>query len=138
MTNNKEKQYVEKIKNNYTNSVKENTKLDKLKLLDKKVKVPARAVAYTYGTAGSLILGTGMCLAMKIIGASVAALMPIGIGIGLVGIAMVSSAYPLYNKILNKRKAKYSKEIIENMVVEKPIYSRKRNYKVENETEEVE
>ena len=111
MTNEKEKVIVEKIKSNY--ETKNLTKLDELKQLDKKVKTPARVFAYSYGTIGSLVLGTGMCLAMKIIGASISALMPVGIAVGIVGIAMVSTAYPIYKKILGKRKKQYSNEIIE-------------------------
>ncbi|MBE5741491.1 MAG: dihydropteridine reductase [Clostridiales bacterium] len=112
MTNKNEKQVAEKIKSYYSEKSTEKTKLDELKELDKKVKNPAKVVAYTYGSIGTLVLGTGMSLAMKIIGASVAALMPIGIVIGLIGIGMVSSAYPMFHAILSKRKAKYSKEII--------------------------
>ena len=106
--NNQQKQQIEKIKNSYTDTQKELTKFDELKTLDKKVKNPAKIFAYTYGTVGSLVLGTGMCLAMKIIGN----LMPLGIVIGLAGIAMVATAYPLFNRILNKRKAKYKDEIL--------------------------
>ena len=103
---------MKKIKNNYSTKTNEQSKFEELKALDKKVKLPANIFAYTYGTAGSLVLGTGMCLAMKIIGASISVLMPVGVIIGVLGIAMVSSAYPIYNKIMEKRKAKYSKEII--------------------------
>ena len=106
----KEKDIVEKIKRSYVKQ--ERTKLDELKALDKKVKNPAKVFAYSYGTVGALVLGTGMSLAMKVIGASVGILMPIGIVVGVLGIAMVSSAYPIYNKILEKRKNKYSSEII--------------------------
>lgn len=103
-----EKLIVEKIRNNYASESAEKTKLNELKSLDKKVKNPARIFAYTYGTIGSLVLGTGMCLAMKVIGN----LMPLGIVVGVIGIAMVSTAYPIYSKILSKRKLHYSKEII--------------------------
>ena len=113
MTNKNEKQIVEKIRNNYQEKTKEQTKLEELKALDRKVKTPARAFAYTYGTIGSLILGTGMTLAMKIIGASITALMPVGIVVGVLGIAMVSTTYPIYQKMLAKRKEKYADSIIE-------------------------
>lgn len=113
MTNKSEKEIIEKIKSHYEEKSAEQSKLDELKAIDKKVKVPAAAFAYTYGTVGSLVLGTGMCLAMKVIGATISALMPVGIAVGVLGIAMVSSVYPIYQKILAKRKAKYSKEIIQ-------------------------
>ena len=112
MTNQEEREIVERIRSSYEIQPRTPSKLDELKALDKKVKTPAVTFAYTYGTAGSLVLGTGMCFAMKILGSSIAALMPVGIVIGLVGIAMVSTTYPLYQILLSKRKAKYSDEIV--------------------------
>lgn len=98
---------IEKIRNDYTE--KETTKLDELKALDKKVKRPVQIFSYVYGSLSSLVLGTGMCLAMKVIGNSMA----LGIGIGLVGIVLTLSTYPIYNKILNRRKNKYKNQILE-------------------------
>lgn len=105
-----EKKYIEKIINEY--ETKEPSKLDKLKELDKKVKKPAVVFAYVFGSIASLILGTGMCLAMNIIGNSLI-YMIIGIIIGIIGIIMVSINHLIYFKILNKRKAKFKDEIIE-------------------------
>ena len=98
---------IERIRASYTE--KEVTKLDELKELDKKVKRPAQIFAYVYGSLSSLVLGTGMCLAMKIIGNSMA----LGIGIGLVGIALTLSTYPIFKAILKRRKKKYAKQIFE-------------------------
>jgi hypothetical protein len=100
---------IEKIRESYTE--KETTKFDELKELDTKVKRPAQIVAYTFGSVSSLVLGTGMCLAMKVIGTTLSFAMPLGIGVGLLGILLVSINYPLYKKILNNRKQKYVKEI---------------------------
>ncbi len=105
MTMNECKQ-VERIKAQY--APVEKGKLDELKALDKKVRRPANIFAYTFGAVGALVLGAGMCLAMKIIGD----LMPLGIAIGVVGIAMVSVNYALYKKLLTSRKRKYGKEIL--------------------------
>lgn len=107
---NNEIKTIEQIKNRYTEH--ETSKLDTLKALDKKVRRPAQIFAYVFGGIGSLVLGTGMCLAMKIIFASLAWAMPVGIGIGLVGIAMVSVNYALYKKILSSRKKKYANEVL--------------------------
>ena len=109
MTNFEEKQIAEKIRASYLSSNKELSKLDELKALDKKVKKPALIFAYVYGIIGSLILGLGMCLAMKVIGN----LMILGVIIGIVGILMVSTCYTLYQKILTKRKEKYKDEILD-------------------------
>lgn len=97
---------VEKIRSQYTEQ--EHAALDDLRALDKKVKRPADIFAYVFGTVGALTLGTGMSLAMGVIGSS----MPLGIGVGLVGILLVSVNYALYKGILGKRRKKYAKEII--------------------------
>lgn len=104
-----ENKYAEKLIKEY--SEKEVSKLSELKALDKKVKNPARIFAYIFGVIGCLILGTGMCLAMKVIG-NTTLLMIVGIIIGLIGITLVSITYPIYKRILYSRKNRYSKEII--------------------------
>lgn len=105
MTN--EMKTIEKIRASYTE--KETTKVDELKTLDKKVKRPAQIFAYVYGSLSSLVLGTGMCLAMKVIGDSMA----IGIGIGLVGIALTLTTYPIFKATIKRRRKKYAKQILE-------------------------
>lgn len=102
-----EKEYANQIKNQYTEHT--DTDVEKLIALDKKVKLPANIFAYTFGTIGSLVLGFGMCLAMKVLWD----LMPLGIGIGLVGIAMVSANYFIYKAILKSRKNKYASQVLE-------------------------
>ncbi|MBD5100953.1 MAG: dihydropteridine reductase [Clostridiales bacterium] len=105
--NNTQTSVATKISNQYVEQPV--TTLDKLKALDKKVKRPAKAFAYTFGTIGALVLGTGMCLAMKVIGD----LMAVGIVVGCAGILMVSINYAIYKAIMKKRKAKYSQEVLE-------------------------
>ncbi|MBQ4053292.1 MAG: dihydropteridine reductase [Clostridia bacterium] len=98
---------IQRIRASYTE--KEMSKLDELKALDKKVKRPAQIFAYVYGSLSSLVLGTGMCFAMKVIGNS----MGLGIGVGLVGIALTLTTYPIFKAILKSRKNKYAKQIFE-------------------------
>ena len=102
-----ETKIIEEIRASYEK--KESTKLDELKKLDKKVKLPAQIFAYLYGSISSLVLGTGMCFAMKVIGNSMA----LGIGVGVVGIVLALTTYPIYKAMLNSRKNKYAKQIIE-------------------------
>jgi len=98
---------IKRIRASYTE--KEITKFDELKNLDKKVKRPAQIFAYVYGSLSSLVLGTGMSLAMKVIGSSMA----LGICVGLVGIALTLTTYPIFKAILKKRKNKYATKIFE-------------------------
>ena len=102
---------IERIRASYTE--REITKFDELKELDRKVKRPATVFAYLFGSLSSLVLGTGMSLAMKTIGATLSYAMPLGIGIGVLGLLLVSINYPIYKKILKNRKNKYAKRIVE-------------------------
>ena len=96
---------IEKIKRGYEE--KQTTKLDELKALDSRAKLPALIFAYTFGIIGALVLGFGMCMAMGVILNSMA----IGIIIGCVGIFLVSVNYPLYKKMLSARIRKYASKI---------------------------
>ena len=98
---------VERIREQYVE--RQPTKFEALRELDARVKRPAEAFAYAFGSVGALVLGTGMCLAMKVIGN----MMPLGIVVGVIGIGMVSVTYSLYQGVLRARKKKYSKQIFE-------------------------
>lgn len=58
----------------------------------------------------SLMLGLGMCLSMNVIGDG--KFIMIGIIIGIIGIIGVGLNYPIYKKILEESKKKYSQDII--------------------------
>lgn len=97
---------AEEIRAEY--SEKKRTKLDELFELDRKVKRPAEIFAFVFGTIGALVMGFGMCLAMKVIGD----MMALGIVIGVVGIAMVSVNYFIYKMIINRGKKEYGDKIL--------------------------
>ncbi len=103
---------VQKIRSQYTE--KQHTELDALKALDAKVKKPANVFAYTYGSIGAVVMGAGMSLVMTDIGAKIglAATMVPGIAIGIVGMGMALTTYPIYKKVLGARKKKYAPEIL--------------------------
>lgn len=103
--------YAERIASEYTQ--KPASKLIALQKLDRKAKLPATVFTYTFGILGALVLGVGMCLCMGQIGAGLSFAMPLGVVIGLVGIAMVCVNYPIYKKMLANGKKKYSFEIME-------------------------
>ena len=104
---------VQKIRTQYTE--KQHTELDALKELDTKVKRPANVFAYTYGSVSAIVMGAGMSLVMTDIGATIglASAMVPGIAVGVVGLCMALSTYPIYKRILNSRKKKYAPKIME-------------------------
>lgn len=91
---------------------RENSKIIALKKLDAKAKRPANIFAYTFGIISSLVAGTGMCLAMQVIGGTIP-FMILGIVIGIIGFTCCGINYPIYKKILEKGKQKYAYEIVE-------------------------
>ena len=104
---------VEKIRSQYTEA--KHTELDALKALDAKVKKPANVFGYVYGSVSAIVMGAGMSLVMTDIGTMLGmteTLIP-GIAVGIVGLAMSCTTYPIYSKILNSRKKKYAGKIME-------------------------
>ena len=109
----KDKEFVvEKIRSQYTEQ--EHTELEELKALDAKVKRPANVFGYTYGSLSALVMGSGMSLVMTDIGAKLglSTIMVPGIAIGIVGMGMALTTYPIYKRMLNSRKKKYAPEIM--------------------------
>ena len=107
---NTDKIYAESIAKEY--APKDNSKIVALRKLDAKAKNPANIFAYTFGIISALVLGTGMSLAMQVIGSGVAGMIS-GIIIGIIGIIGCCVNYPIYKKLLENGKKKYAYEIVE-------------------------
>ena len=102
---------VEAIRRKYI--PKEEDKMEQLRKLHAIPTQMAQAVSLAVGVIGALIMGTGMSLVMTDIGASLGSLaMVIGIAAGVVGMALVALAYPLYNRVLKKQREKIAPEIL--------------------------
>ena len=106
---NTDKIYAEHIANEY--SKKESSKVNQLKKLDAKAKNPANIFAFSFGISSCLLFGTGMSLAMGVIGSGLAGLLG-GIAIGVIGIICCGLNYPIYKKMLAKGKDKYATDIL--------------------------
>ena len=112
----KEQEEIKAIRKKYAVQEKTEDKMEQLRRLDAAVTQKATSVSLVFGVIGALILGTGMSLAMtdigKIIGLLGGMAMLIGILIGIIGIVLVSVAYPIYNSIIKKEREKIAPEII--------------------------
>lgn len=103
---------VQKIRTQYME--KEQTKLEELKALDKKVKMPVNVFSYVFGSMSAIIMGSGMSLIMTDLGESLGmgdAMVP-GVLIGVIGLVLAVMNYPMYRKLLASRKEKYAARII--------------------------
>ena len=111
--NAEENQEAQSIRSKYL--PREQTGLDKLKELDRKVKKVPLVFACVYGSISAVIMGAGMSLVMTDIGAALNIADPMipGIGIGLLGMALALTTYPIYKGMLNARKKKYGPQILE-------------------------
>lgn len=83
-------------------------KMEQLRAMDRKVESIGRARALTLGIMGTLMLGIGMCCTMvwKDI-----AFVP-GIVVGVIGIAVLSTAYPVYRSVTRKEREKIAPEMM--------------------------
>lgn len=86
----------------------EEDKLETLRRLDHQVTQKAATVSILVGTLGTLVLGLGMSCCLVWAGDW---FFP-GIIIGLSGIVTVALAYPLYDRILRRERARIAPEIL--------------------------
>lgn len=86
---------------------REETTLEKIKRIDNAVTNKATMVSIIVGVISSLVLGVGMCCCMVWTQFFV-----LGIIVGIVGIAGVGIAYPVYKKVLEKERAKVAPQIL--------------------------
>ena len=107
---NTDKIIADKIASEY--APKKANKVVALKKLDRKAKQTAEIFSFTFGIISTLIMGTGMCYSMGVIGENNTTSMIIGIIIGLIGIFGVSINYFIYKKLIAKGKEKYGSDII--------------------------
>ena len=104
---NTDKIYAESIAKEY--APKDSSKIVALRKLDRKAKLPATIFTYTFGIISTLVLGTGMCLSMQVIGDN----MVLGIIIGMIGMLGCGVNYPIYRRMLEGGKKKYAYEIVQ-------------------------
>ena len=106
---NTDKIYAEHLANEYAS--KETSKVNALRRLDARAKLPATIFTYTFGIISALFAGLGMCLSMNVIGGG-SAFTAVGIILGIIGFIAMGVNYPIYKKLLEIGKQKYAFEII--------------------------
>lgn len=102
----KQQQEIENIRKKYLPGEKD--KMEQLRKLDQSAVRPGMIAALTVGIISALILGVGMCCTMLWADTM---FIP-GIVIGIIGIAGVMTAYPLYTRITKKQREKLAPEIL--------------------------
>lgn len=110
----KEQAEIKAIREKYESPKESEDKMMQLRRLDASVTQKATTVSLVLGIIGALVMGIGMSLVMTDIGKMLgtAPAMILGICVGIVGMILVCSAYPMYNCILKKEREKIAPEII--------------------------
>lgn len=85
---------------------KEETKMEKLRRLDRSAERSATVISIIVGVIGTLIMGFGMCMCLEW------AQFIAGVVIGIVGIIILGNAYPLFKYITKKQREKVTPEIL--------------------------
>lgn len=95
---------------------KEKTALEKLRALDANVGKKATKVSLIIGIIGTLIMGFGMSLTISDFGKSISLdgqiAFIVGILLGIIGIAVLATAYPIYNAMVKKERNRIAPEIL--------------------------
>lgn len=106
-----QQQEVENIRKKYL--PREEDKLTQLRKLHQSTEQKAQAWSIGVGAIGALLLGTGMSLIMTELGAALGILaIVLGCLVGVVGLVLVAMAYPVYNRVLKKERARVAPEIL--------------------------
>lgn len=97
---------IESIRRQYVKGEDFEPKEERLHRLHSRVVNTATAVGLIFGVIGLLIFGTGLTCVLEW------DIIPLGIGVSVLGAVLIALAYPLYKKVLTKQKAKYGAEIV--------------------------
>lgn len=100
----KQQAELENIRKKYL--PKEETKMEKLRRLDKSAERSGTVISIIAGVVGTLIMGFGMCLCLEW------AQFIAGVIIGIAGIIILGAAYPLFKYITKRQREKITPEIL--------------------------
>ncbi len=103
----KRQREIENIRKKYL--PKEEDKMETLRRLDRSADRPGTIWSLVIGIIGTLIIGAGMSCAMV---GGTTVLFVVGIIVGIIGIAILSVAYPVYRIVTKKQREKIAEQIL--------------------------
>ena len=103
----KEQEEIKRIREKYAPPDRQEDKMAQLRRMDRSVTKLGTIASLAVGIGGTLILGLGMTCIMEW-----TAYFLLGIVLGLVGIALMVAAWPLYKRVTAKRREKLAPEIM--------------------------
>ena len=102
----KQQDEIQKIRKKYL--PQEEDKMEQLRRLDNSTNRKGTAVSIAVGVIGCLLLGIGMSCTMV----WMEQLFILGIVVGVIGIAAIIAAYPIYNRITAKERERLAPQIL--------------------------
>ena len=105
----KQQEEIRNIRKKYLPQEQKEDKMERLRRLDQGVTKKGTIAAVIVGVIGSLLLGVGMCGTMVWTGQF---FIP-GVVFGIIGIAIVTTVYPLYARITRKEREKIAPQILQ-------------------------
>lgn len=102
----KRQEEIEKIRKKYM--PKEEDKMELLRKLDRDVTKPGSIWSLAIGIIGCLLLGVGMCCTMV----WAESFFVLGIIVGILGMVVMGTAYPVYVKITKRQREKLAPQIL--------------------------
>ena len=104
----KQQEEIRSIRKKYLPQEQKEDKMEQLRRLDRGATKKGTIVSIIVGIIGCLLLGVGMCCTMV----WMEKLFIPGVIIGIIGIAAVAAAYPLYTGITRKEREKLAPQIL--------------------------
>lgn len=102
----KQQDEIQKIRKKYL--PQEEDKMEQLRRLDQSANKKGTAVSIAIGVIGCLLLGVGMCCTMV----WTSQFFILGVIVGVIGIAVIISAYPVYTRITAKERERLAPQIL--------------------------
>ena len=110
----KDRDEIRAIRSKYEK--REESKMERLRRLDRGAENRATAISLIFGIIGTLILGFGMSLIMSelssMLGLSGISSIALGVILGVAGGVLVALAYPVYNYVIKKERERIAPEIL--------------------------
>ena len=88
----------------------EEDKWERLRALDASVTETAQLISLIIGILSALVLGVGLCCVL--VWGSSAGMIVLGVLVGIVGLAGVAAAYPVYARISKRQRDRVAPEIL--------------------------
>ena len=102
----KRQEEIDRIRQKYL--LKEENKMETLRKLDASTETSATVISLVLGIVGTLIMGSGMSMCMVFAGNY---FIP-GIILGVFGMVVVGLAYPVYKRMVRKKREKLAPKIL--------------------------